>query len=118
MSCFGRLHSLKGRAQEIIHTGDATRAFGVDDKKSAASTLENIQDMYMYQQYETMRDTRKMPSGDLFLIINVCIALNLISFHPGEAASAKTLMAKLTADKKDVGRWIARLSLLEEALNK
>ena len=115
-SCFGRLHNLKGRAQEIIHTGDATRAFRVDDKKSAASTLENIQEMY--QQYETMRDTRKMPSGDLFLIMNVSIALNLISFYPGAPPSPKTLMAKLTADKKDVGRWIACLSRLEEALNK
>ncbi len=65
-----------------------------------------------------MRDTRKMPSADPFLIINVSIALNLISFHPGAPPSPKTLMAKLTADKKEVGRWIARLSLLKEVLTK
>ena len=115
MSCFGRLHSLKGRAQEIIHTEDATGSFTLDQATSAATTLEAIQEMY--QSYERMRETRKTPSGDLFFIMNVCIALNLISFYPGETSSKK-LMAKLNSDKKVVGRWIARLSLLEEALTK
>ena len=115
MFCFGRLHQLKGRAREIIHTGEASGSFTDDQATTAATTLESIQEMY--QSYERMRETRKMPSGDLLFIISVCIALNLISFYPGETSS-KTMMAKLNSDKKDVGRWIARLSLLEEAVTK